>query len=567
MRAAKPIDNFAFGSHDAWPLVRWKPDVTAVVPDRRRAATRKGPVMAIADFFDRGWRSNPNGVAFIAGDQSFTYQAIGAMSCRVANALRAQGFAPETKGAVLAPNDPMAWACVLGLWRAGLAWVPLNPANPPEDTHRLLDGFDCEVLFAHEKLLPVIQKLRASLPQLSTVVVLGAETEVAATADAITLEAFVENASTDRPDYTPDPEAVAGIMPTGGTTGAPKGVMNTHRSLSVSTVHTMLASPYDSDDAIVNLVAAPMTHTAGILTLPCSARGGTVVVMARPDPVGLLDLIEKRRVTELFLPPTVIYRLLEVPGIEKRDFSSLKYLMYGAAPMSTEKLRRAIEVFGPVMFQGYGQTEAPSGIAYLRPHEHFKNGQIADAFRLSAAGRPAPLVWVEVMDDNGEILPQGEVGEICVRGDLVMKGYYKAPDKTAETIVDGWLHTGDIGMVDEEGFVHITDRKKDMIISGGFNVYPSEVEQVIWSHPAVQECAVIGVPHPDWGEAVTAFVELNEGAGVTEEDLLAFCRERLGSIRTPKELNIVTDLPRSPTGKVLKKDLREPYWSGHERSI
>ncbi|MDX2723223.1 MULTISPECIES: AMP-binding protein [Streptomyces] len=299
--------------------------------------------------------------------------------------------------------------------------------------------------------------------------------------------------------------------------------------------------------------------------MPCTARGGTVVVTTRPDPVRLLDLIEKHRVTELFLPPTVIYRLLETSGIERRDFSSLKYLMYGSAPMSTEKLRRAIEVFGPVMFQGYGQTEAPSGIAFLRPEEHL-TGDGSD-FRLSAAGRPAPLVQVEVLDGEGRILPPGENGEICVRGDLVMKGYYKDPVRTAETLVDGRLHTGDIGFLDDEGFLHLTDRKKDMIISGGFNVYPSEVEQVVWKHPAVQDCAVIGIPDEDWGEAVTAVVELNDGEELTEADLIAYCRPRLGGIKTPKRVVFVSELPRSANGKVLKKDVREPFWRDHTRQI
>jgi acyl-CoA synthetase (AMP-forming)/AMP-acid ligase II len=329
----------------------------------------------------------------------------------------------------------------------------------------------------------------------------------------------------------------------------------------------MFAAPYTSDEPIVNLVAAPMTHAAGTLTLPVSARGGTVVVMERPDPVQLLDLIEKHRVTELYLPPTVIYRLLDMPGIEQRDFSSLKYFIYGAAPMSVDKLRRAIEVFGPVMFQGYGQAEAPTAIAFLRPEEHFRDGEIADAERLSAAGRPAPLVRVEILDSANTILPAGETGEICVRGDLVMKGYYRAPEKTAETIIDGWLHTGDIGYLDAEGFLHITDRKKDMIISGGYNVYPSEVEQVIWSHPAVQDCAVIGIPHPDWGEAVIAVVELNRGSELTEAELLAHCRAALGGIKTPKQITFIDALPRSANGKVLKKDLREPYWREHDRKI
>ncbi|MEV5835498.1 AMP-binding protein [Nocardia sp. NPDC052112] len=523
--------------------------------------------MAITDFFDRGWRGDPEGIAFVAGDREYTYAEIGELSCRVANALLQQGLAPETKGAVLAGNDPLAWACVLGLWRAGLAWVPVNPANPPEEIQRLLSGFDCEVLFCHEQFLPVVAKLRTELEQMRTVVSLGSDTAVAASADARVLDEFLAGATGDVPDYIPGADGVAGIMPTGGTTGAPKGVMNTHRSLTVSAVHQMLAAPYPANKKIVNLVAAPMTHTAGTLTLPCTARGGTVVVMTRPDPVALLDLIEKRRVTEIFLPPTVIYRLLEIPGIEQRDFSSLEYLMYGSAPMSTEKLRRAIEVFGPVLHQGYGQTEAPSGIAFLRPEDHFRDGQIADDTRLSAAGRPGPMVRVEVMDNDGKILPVGQPGEICVRGDLVMKGYYNAPEKTAETIIDGWLHTGDVGYLDTEGFLHITDRKKDMIISGGFNVYPSEVEQVFWSHPAVQDCAVIGTPHQDWGEAVTAVVELNEGAEVSEEELIAYCRPTLGGIRTPKKVVFVAELPRSANGKVLKKDVRESFWRGHERQI
>ena len=523
--------------------------------------------MAVTDFFDRGWRANPQGIAFIAGDKSFTYQEIGELSCRVANALLGRDIAPGAKGAVLAGNDPLAWACVLGLWRAGLAWVPVNPAYPAEEIHRLLQGFDCEVLFCHEQFLPIVEKLRPELAMLHTVVSLGCDTGPAATAGSITLDVLLDGASSHRPSYIPEPESVAGIMPTGGTTGAPKGVMNTHRGLSVSTVHLMLAAPYSAGEPIVNLVAAPMTHTAGALTLPCSARGGTTVVMTRPDPVKLIDLIEEHRVTELFLPPTVIYRLLEMPGIEKRDFSSLKYLMYGSAPMSTEKLRRAIEVFGPVMLQGYGQTEAPSGIAFLRPEEHFQDGAIADDSRLSAAGRPAALVRVEILDDEGRILPPGEAGEICVRGDLVMKGYYKAPDKTAETVVDGWLHTGDVGFLDAEGFLHITDRKKDVIITGGFNVYPSEVEQIIWRHPAVQDCAVIGVPHEDWGEAVTAVVELNPGAELIEAELIAYCRERLGGIKTPKSVVFADSLPRSANGKVLKKILREPFWRGHQRKI
>jgi len=348
----------------------------------------------------------------------------------------------------------------------------------------------------------------------------------------------------------------------------PKGVMNTHRSLQTFCAHYTIACTYKSEDKPVNLAAAPMTHTAGILSLPCTARGGTVVVVTKPDPALLLAAIPKYKVTEMFLPPAVIYRLLDIPDLGKKvDFSSLRYFMYGAAPMSVEKLKQAIEVIGPVMMGGYGQTEAPASISYLPPDAHFKNGRVADDERLSSVGQPNTLISVEIMDDANQILAQGETGEICVRGDLVMKGYYKAPEKTAETIIDGWLHTGDVGHIDAEGYLHITDRKKDMIISGGFNVYPSEVEQVIWGHPAVQDCAVIGVPDEKWGEAVKAVVELNKGQTVSADDLIALCKEKLGSVKAPKSIDFIDVLPRSPIGKVLKKDLRARYWQDATRKI
>jgi len=452
--------------------------------------------------------------------------------------------------------------CVLGIWRAGLAWVPLNPRSSLGDHQQLIQGFDVEVLFFQHAFTPLIQQLRTLCTKPLRL---------------ICIDGFVEGCESlptwigDRPRTPPavlvEQDDLAAIMPTGGTTGLPKGVMTTHRNVSTSIANSIINSHYESGEPIVNLAAAPMTHTAGYLSIPATARGGTVVVVTKPDPVGLLDVIAEHGVTEFFLPPTVIYRLLELPDIRERNLKSLKYFMYGAAPMSVEKLKQALDIFGPIMFQGYGQTEAPGGIAAMRPVDHFMNGKPASDERLSACGRPSVLNATAIMDEQGRVLPSGETGEICVRGDIVMKGYYKQPDKTAEAIIDGWLHTGDVGHIDRDGFLHITDRKKDVIISGGFNVYPSETEQVIWSHPAVLDCAVIGVPDDNWGEAVKAVVELKPGAQVSAEELITLCKERLGSVKAPKSVDFIPTLPRSPVGKVLKKELREPYWAHAARRV
>jgi acyl-CoA synthetase (AMP-forming)/AMP-acid ligase II len=522
--------------------------------------------MAIIDFFDRGWRINPKGAAYIQDDRSYSFDEVGELSCRIANGLLAAGFPKETKGAVWATNDVMAWTCTLGLWRANMCWIPVGARNPAEENHFVLDAFDCEALFFQKYFAPVVAELRPRLPKVKLWICI--DEELPDFRGARSLMSWVKEQPATSPNVAVDMDDVIMLSATGGTTGMPKGVMNTHRSAQTFCAHFMIGCPYGADDKPVNLAAAPMTHTAGMLSVPCTARGGTVVVVTRPDPAILLSAIPKYKVTELFLPPTAIYRLLDIPDLARKvDFSSLRYFMYGAAPMSVQKLKQAIEVIGPVMMGGYGQTEAPASIAYLPPGEHFVEGKIAPDERLSSVGHPNPLVRVEIMNDANEMVAQGETGEICVRGDLVMKGYYKAPDKTAETIVDGWLHTGDVGHIDAAGYLHITDRKKDMIISGGFNVYPSEVEQVIWSHPAVQDCAVIGVPDETWGEAVKAVVELNAGQQATAEELIALCKERLGSVKAPKSVDFVATLPRSPVGKVLKKDLRAMYWQNTARRI
>ena len=306
----------------------------------------------------------------------------------------------------------------------------------------------------------------------------------------------------------------------------------------------------------VYLALAPLTHAAGVLCLPVLALGGRIVIMPKPDLAGFLESIERYRVTHTFLPPTLIYMLLEHPALAGTQRDSLQCFWYGAAPISAARLEEALVKIGPVMAQLFGQTEAPMMVSTLAPAEHFTaDGSVARE-RLTSAGRPTPFTQVAVMDEEGRLLPPGSRGEIVVRGPLVMLGYYKDAAATREAGRFGWHHTGDIGYLDDDNFLYIVDRAKDMIITGGFNVYSVEVEQVLLQHPDVQDSAVVGLPDEKWGERVTAVVQLHAGHSVAATDIAAFVKARIGSVKAPKQVEIWPELPRSKIGKVLKKEVK-----------
>ena len=369
------------------------------------------------------------------------------------------------------------------------------------------------------------------------------------------------------PVDAPNPVAESGvadlamIVGTGGTTGRPKGVMLTNANLETMTALTLMGYPFRGRPTYLAL--APLTHAAGVLCFPVLALGGEIVIMRAPDVAGFLALVERHRVTHTFLPPTLIYMVLGHEALDTTDLSSLQCFWYGAAPMSAARLEEALTRIGPVMAQLFGQTEAPMMISMMPPADHVDADGSPLRERLSSAGRPAPLVQVAVLDEDGREVPGGERGEIGVRGSLVMAGYYKNPEATAEAGRHGWHHTGDIGFLDPDGFLHIVDRAKDMIISGGFNVYSTEVEQALLAHPDVQDCAVIGVPDDKWGERVVAVVQPYAGRSADPDDVRAFVRERIGGVKAPKEVLVWGDLPRSKVGKVLKVDIRSSVLASH----
>jgi fatty-acyl-CoA synthase len=426
---------------------------------------------------------------------------------------------------------------VFGIARRGAVWCPINPRNSASENAELLDLFDCVALFHARAYAPLVAEME--LPQVTTVVCLDE------------LDAFV--AEGVKFDPTPVDDTIM-LVGTGGTTGRPKGVQLTGRNIETMTALTLMGYPFEPRP--VYLAMAPLTHAAGVLCFPVMALGGQVVVMAGPDLEAFLEIVPRRRVTHTFLPPTVIYMLLAHEKLAATDLSSLQCFWYGAAPMSPARLEQALTDIGPVMAQLFGQSEAPMMVSMLSPADHFRPDGSVAVERLSSAGRPGPLVTVAIMGGDGTLLPTGERGEIVVRSSLVMAGYYKNPEATAEASAHGWHHTGDIGYLDDDGFLFIVDRAKDMVISGGFNVYSAEVEQALMEHPAVRDCAVVGLPDEKWGERVTAVVQLQPGAEVAEDELRAFAKARIGSVKAPKQVQFWPDLPRSKVGKVLKTDIR-----------
>jgi acyl-CoA synthetase (AMP-forming)/AMP-acid ligase II len=514
--------------------------------------------MRLVDYLDKGASLGDDAPCLRCDGETWSYADVVALSHRVAAALAAEGVRPGDKVAILSANDPVAFSAVFGISRAGAVWCPVNPRNEAAENRELLDLFECSVLMFQSAFAPLVDRIRGDLPQLSVLVCLDGDLRWAQS-----WEAFLEvGASAPLPPGGPAEAAplddLAMIVGTGGTTGRPKGVMLTGTNLETMTAITLMSYPWPDPPARPTYLAlAPLTHAAGVLCFPVLCRGGSVVVMRAPDIGAFLGLVEEQRVTHTFLPPTLIYLALDHPALAGTDLSSLQCFWYGAAPMSATRLEEALDRIGPVMAQLFGQTEAPMMVSTMPPRDHFlPDGSVARE-RLSSAGRPSPLTTVAIMSEDGTLLPAGERGEIVVRGSLVMRGYYRDPSATAEASAHGWHHTGDIGYLDAEGFLHIVDRAKDMVITGGFNVYSTEVEQALMQHPAVADCAVIGLPDEKWGERVTAVIQLRPGLRLDRGELKEFVKERIGSVKAPKQVEVWPDLPRSKVGKVLKTEIKK----------
>ncbi|WP_040776095.1 AMP-binding protein [Nocardia pneumoniae] len=504
--------------------------------------------MRLTDYLDKGASLGATAPCLTMNGNTLTYQQVQQLSWQVARALHDSGVRPGDKVAILSANDALAFACVFGIARAGAVWCPMNPRNEAAENRELLDLFDCTCLIFHSAFAPLVHAIAPRLPALTTLICLDQNVS-----GAVGFDEWIRDCPATEWQAEPVDDVIM-LVGTGGTTGRPKGVRLTGHNIETMTALTLMSYPFEGRPRYLAL--APLTHAAGVLCFPILTLGGEIVVMPSPDLGEFLALLQRHRVTHTFLPPTLIYMLLDHPALPDADLGALQCLWYGAAPMSTARLEQALHRIGPVMGQLFGQSEAPMMISTLAPKEHFRpDGSIATE-RLSSAGRPTPLTQVAIMDGEGRLLPTGERGEIVVRGPLVMAGYHKNPAATAEASRFGWHHTGDIGYLDADNYLYVVDRAKDMIITGGFNVYSAEVEQALLAHPAVQDCAVVGLPDDKWGERVTAVVQFHTGRTATAAELREFAKARLGAVKSPKQVEIWADLPRSKIGKVLKPEVR-----------
>ncbi|HEY7608418.1 MAG TPA: AMP-binding protein [Alphaproteobacteria bacterium] len=492
----------------------------------------------------RGWRRRPDGVALEDGARGLTYAELVEHVESLAAALQERFPASQARIGICGYNTIEHVLAILAVYAAGHSWVALNPRNGKPELDAIIGSTRLDLIVADENCLG-----RFTLPGLP--IVLGKTDGKRGDENIAALVAAHRGARPRRRE--PPLTAAQTIKFTGGSTGRPKGVVQSYRCVNTSIASYLHHFRFGAED--VNLCAAPVTHGSSHYLLPILSVGGRHVLLEQPKPASILDAIESEGVTTAFMPPTMIYAIMAEPSFGCRDLSSLAHLQYGAAPMPPDRIREARAKFGPCIEVIFGQTEAPMMITCMTAAE------FADERNLASVGRATFLMDVAIMDDKNRILPPGEMGEIVCRGDLVMNGYLEMPEETAKTIVDGWLHTGDAGSIDERGYLFIKDRIRDMIISGGFNVYPTDVEAALVQHPAVHECIVFGVPDPKWGERVEAAIQLKPGARFDEGNIVAFLKERVGSVKTPKKIHVAESLPRSAVGKVLRREARRMFAS------
>ena len=503
----------------------------------------------------------PDATCFEFEGRLTSFAELDAHTNQVANALVAAGIAPGQRIAYLGKNSDHYFELLVGAAKAGVVMVPIGWRLAPPEIAFIVNNAEARLLFVGAEFADMVAAQIDDLGAGRGIVAMETGSRWA------TYEHWRDVQGPTAPGVAVGHGDVMVQLYTSGTTGKPKGAMLTHDNLLIgrrlSREHPMPWNEWGPED--VSLVAMPVAHIGGtgwgLVGLINGARG---VIAREFDAMKVLDYIEHDRVSKMFMVPAAMQIVVRQPRARQVDYSRLKYILYGASPIPLDLLRECIEVFGCGFCQQYGMTETTGTIVYLPPEDHDPAGNA----RMRAAGLPLPGVEIRILDDAGKTLPANAVGEVATRSYANMRGYWKLDEATATTIApDGWLRTGDAGYLDDDGYLYIHDRVKDMIITGGENVYPAEVESAVYGHPDVAEVAVIGVPDDKWGEAVKAVVVPKPGATIDPEAIITFARSRIAAFKAPKSVDVIAALPRNASGKILRRELREPYWAGKPRRV
>ena len=492
------------------------------------------------DFFFRAAKLYPDNIALQSSALTLTYRELAAQVNAFAAALQAVDPEPQSRVAICAANSVEHAAAILAVLAAGKVWVPLNARSTQTEIARILDTIEPTIVITDAKGAELVSSCSATWLRMD---------QTPGDPSLQVAHLLARHAGQLPTPNESGEDAVQAIKFTGGTTGLPKGVMQPYRAWTAGIINQVSGWQITAEDCFV--VTAPVTHGTSTYLLPLLAEGAKLLFLDKTDPASVIKAFREEGGTMSFMPPTLIYMVMAEPGVSPKDFPKLRNLIYGGAPMPNEKVDQLRAFFGEVVGTTYGQTEAPQIVTMMRP-SGFK-----DPRNSGSVGRCTWLSDMAIMSPDGQLLPEGSIGEVVVRGHLVMKGYWRLPEKTAETIVNGWLHTGDVGLIDDRGYLFLKDRIRDVIITGGFNIYPTDVENALSQHSAVYECAVFGVPDEKWGEAVQAAVQLQPGITCTEETLMVHVKQLLGSVHTPKKIHFLEQLPRSSVGKVLKTEIKQ----------
>ncbi len=515
-------------------------------------------MQTLRDLLDANAERFSNKPAFLGTHRSFTFREVNERINCLNNALASLGVGKGDRVGVLAYNCPQCFE-VFGLAKAGRIAVPLNYRSVGRELAYLIQNAGTQTLIVAHEFVPVLDSIRSEIAEVRNFVCLDANVS-----GMLNYEELLSRFSPSEPIDQVQPDDPCIIFYTSGTTGRPKGAVHTHKSILAET-----RVPYrDLSPDDIALCVMPFFHVGGAAAhlFPAFAAGATLVTHDKFDETQVLQAIAREKVTYVYLVPAMILRVLEHPHLDQYDLSSLHTVAYTGAPIPIEVLKKGIARLGQVFIQFLGQTETLD-MTVLRKGEHKLEGSPKELKRLESTGQPPHPGELRIVDEHGQDVAVGEVGEIIAHSDRMMQGYWQMPQATAETIVGGWLRTGDLARRDEDGYIYIVDRKKDMIISGAENIYSREVEEVLYMHPAVLEAAVIGVPDAKWGETVKALVVLKPGASASEGDIVEFCKKNLASYKKPRSVEFWASLPKTGSGKIMKNEIREKYWQGHTRRV